>query len=118
MDGVIVLTVAELMRDASGDMVIDSTALEEEIRKEIFLERFDIAVLPKAHDFHTAVTNPSRLFVERWGGKDFVALVLQAMMNGDLQLLKNFFEENVGMPNAWEKKFRRPEFYIAANPRF
>jgi hypothetical protein len=118
MDGVIVLTVAELMKETSGNVANGATALEEEIRKEIFLEPFDIAMLSRAHGFHNAVTDPSRLFVNHWGGASFVTLVLQAMMNGDLQPLKNFFKEKVGMPNAWEKKFRRPGFSIAANPRF
>ena len=118
MDGAIVLTVAELMREASGNVGRNATTLEEEIRKEIFLEPLDVAILPKAHGFHTAVTDPSRLFLGRWGGKDLVTLVLQAMMNGNLQSLKNFFEKKVGSPNSWEKKFRRPGFSIAANPRF
>ncbi len=118
MDGVIVLTVAELMRQTSGDVAKNMNALEEEIRKEIFLEPFDIAMFPRAHGFHNAVTDPSRIFVEHWGGMNLVTLVLQAMMNGNLQPLKDFFEKKVGTSNAWEKKFRRSGFSIVAEPEF
>lgn len=100
MDGVIVLVVAELMKEEVEDVAQSVNALEDEIRKEIFLESFDVLISPRAHGFYKTVTMPSRLFVEHWGGRDFVSLVLQAMMTGELQELKHLFEERTGILDA------------------
>ena len=86
--------------------------LEAEIKREIFLEPFEATMLKRAYGFHNAVTVPSKTFVEYWGGEDFVALVLQSMMNGELDELKRFFSNRIGVENAWEKLFMRPGFSL------
>lgn len=111
MDGVVVLVTAAALKTEVGDIACKD-ALETEIKKEIFLEPFKATMLQRAHGFHNAVTAPSKMFVEHWGGEDFVALVLQAMRNGELTALKHFFEERTGIENAWEKLFKRPEFSL------
>ena len=112
------LVIAELMREAVGDEAQGSSQLEKEIRKEIFLEPFDAFVLQRAHRFYKSVIEPSQLFIEHWGGRDFTVLVLQAMMSGELQALKQFFDEKTGTQkqNVWEKKFKRPGFRLPSNP--
>ncbi|OHA32159.1 MAG: hypothetical protein A2928_00505 [Candidatus Taylorbacteria bacterium RIFCSPLOWO2_01_FULL_45_15b] len=116
MDGAIILVIAELMREAVGDEAHGSSQLEKEIRKEIFLEPFDAFVLQRAHRFYKSVIEPSQLFIEHWGGRDFTVLVLQAMMSGELQALKQFFDEKTGTQNVWEKRFKRPGFRLPSNP--
>lgn len=113
MDGVIVRVVSALLRESGAYEVTSATEMEEELKKEIFLEPFNTSVLPRASDFETAVTKPSQSFVEHWGGEELVALVLQTMMSGDLDRIKRYFEERSGVSNAWEKMFKRPEFHLA-----
>jgi hypothetical protein len=112
MDGVIVLTVADLMRRANGGVPTYTNKIEEELIKEIFLEPFDALLLPRAHRFYTSVAEPSQKFVERWGGDSFVPILLQAMISGELSKLKHFFQERTGIVNAWEQVFKRPEFLL------
>jgi hypothetical protein len=111
MDGVVVLVTAAALKAEVRDIACED-ALETEIKKEIFLEPFKATMLQRAHGFHNAVTAPSKTFVEHWGGEHFVALVLQAMMSGELAELRCFFEERTGIENAWEKLFKRPEFSL------
>lgn len=111
MDGVVVLVTAAALKAEVGNIVYDD-ALETETKKEIFLEPFKATMLQRAHSFHNAVTTPSKTFVEHWGGEDFVALVLQAMMSGELANLKRFFEKRTGIENAWEKLFKQPNFSL------
>ena len=111
MDGVVILVTAAALKTEVGDIACED-ALETAIKKEIFLEPFKTTILQRAHGFHNAVTTPSKMFVEYWGGEDFVTLVLQAMRSGELTELKHFFEERTGIENAWEKLFKRPEFSL------
>ncbi|MDO8573052.1 MAG: hypothetical protein Q7S11_04850 [bacterium] len=113
MDGAIVLIVAESMKQATRGYPPVTKKLEAEIMKEVFLESFDTVVLPRAHKFFRAVTEPSRLFIEHWGGKDFVARLLQSMMSGELEELKNFFGKQACNPVAWENTFKRSEFNLS-----
>ncbi len=115
MEGVIVLAVTESLNDAAINIVC-ANKLEEEVIKEIFLESFSVDLLPNAHHFITQVTGPSKKFVEHWGGEAFMALSLQAMMNGDLVAIKRFFMEQTGIENAWEKLFRQSNFSLPENP--
>lgn len=111
MDGVVVLATAAVLKAEVGDIACEN-ALETEIKKEIFLEPFEVTTLERACGFYNLVTAPSKMFVEHWGGEDFINLVLQAMMSGELADLKRFFEERTGIENAWEKLFKRPEFSL------
>lgn len=117
MDGVIVSVVAELMREVVGSAAQGANTLENEIRKEIFLEPFAASILPRAYNFYKTVILPSKLFIEYWGDKGFITLVLQTMVSGELLAIKRFFEECTGVRNAWEKKFKRPEFQLLLNPQ-
>jgi hypothetical protein len=115
MDGVVVLAVADSLRDVASGIACAS-GLEEELRKEIILNPFSSDMLPRAHRFATQVTEPSRKFVEHWGKHEIMSLVLQAMMTGDLTTIKSFFREQTGIENAWEKLFRRPDFSLPESP--
>lgn len=112
MDGAIVLTVAEAIKQVIKGHPPVTGKLEDEIMKEVFLEPFDIVALPRAHKFFRAVTEPSRLFIEHWGGKDFVTRLLQSMTSGELEELKNFFGNKACSPTAWENTFKRSEFNL------
>ncbi len=115
MDGVVVLVVGEVIRETV--LKVDCrNEFEEMIWNEIVLESFDTSILPRAYRFETQVTEPSRKFLEHWGRKDILPLVLQAMMTGDLVIIKRFFEERTGVENAWEKLFRQPDFLLSENP--
>ena len=117
MDGVIVLVVAELMKTVIGDITAYTSGHEEkEVTKEIFLEPFDASILTRAHYLYKSVTEPTRKFVEHWGGKSLTTLVLKAMMSGKLTDLKHLFEERNNSKHAWEKMFKRPEFSLPMNP--
>jgi len=115
MDGVVVLAVSEALREIVRKANCDNE-LEQMIQREIMLESFDANLLPRAHRFVMQVTEPSRKFVEYWGKGEFMSLVLQAMMTGDLTAIKHFFEERTGIENAWEKLFRQPDFLLSENP--
>ena len=111
MDGVVILVTAAALKTEVGDIACED-ALGTAIKKEICLEPFKTTIWQRAHGFHNAVTVPSKIFVEHWGGEDFVALVLQAMMSGELAEIRHFFEERTDIENAWEKLFKRPEFSL------
>lgn len=111
MDGVVALATASALRVEIGAMRCRNT-LEAEIKKEILLESFNGVLLRDADNFYNSVTKPSKVFIEYWGGDYLTALVLQAMMNGNIAHLRQFFEERTKIENAWEKMFKRPEFSI------
>ncbi len=113
MDGVIVLVVAEALKLVVRDFTEPQNDLEREVTKEIFLEPFDEATLPNGHSFYESVTKPTQNFVEYWGGKRFMTLVLQAMVSGKLTDLKHYFQEKTGIENAWDKLFRRSKFSLS-----
>ncbi|KKU58017.1 MAG: hypothetical protein UX81_C0026G0004 [Parcubacteria group bacterium GW2011_GWA2_47_12] len=116
MDGVVIMVVSELMHNANKWLPAHTSGLERAIVNEIFLEPFDTALLPHAHSFYVAVTEPSRKFVAHWGGDTPIVLALQAMMSGELGAIKCFFEEKTGTTNVWEKMFKKPGFSIPENP--
>ncbi|TSC85223.1 MAG: hypothetical protein G01um101417_90 [Parcubacteria group bacterium Gr01-1014_17] len=116
MDGIVVAVVGALMHKVCGERQASANCVDEAIINEIFLQPFDAAILPQASAFYSSVTEPSRKFVEHWGGDTLVILVLKAMMSGDLSLLKNFFEERTGIAHTWEKMFKTPGFSISENP--
>lgn len=113
MDGVIFLVVGEVLKEIMLN-VNCGNEFDEAIRNEIVLESFNADILPRSHYFATQVMEPSRKFVEHWGRKDILPLVLQAMMTGDLAAIKQFFKERVG-EGAWEKIFKRPGFSLLEN---
>lgn len=116
MDGVIVMVVAELVKEYMGvSKIYSENGLEEETWKEIFLEPFDQKILVRADDFHKSVTVPSRLFIEHWGGKRLVQIILNSMMNGVTEPLEHYFDEKTGESNTWEKKFKNPDFCLLVN---
>lgn len=114
MDGVIVLAVAESLKEPLLGINCASR-LEKQIRNEILLESFGADVSPGAHRFWTQVTKPSKRFVEYWGEDEIMTLTLHAMMGGDLTNIKRFFNERTGIENAWEKLFKRPDFSLHEN---
>ena len=116
MDGVIVLVSFELLSTVVGNFVCKND-VEENVRREIFLESsFNQILLPRAYQFHTSITMPSKKFIAYWGGENFITLVLKAMISGELEEVKSFFSQQTGFIDAWEKLFRRPEFLITYRP--
>ncbi len=113
MDGVVVLIVAELMKQLVNRSVPLETEEEIEVVKEILLDPFSETLSSRATHFSTAVTEPSRKFVEHWGGEDFIAILLRAMMSGNLAEIKQFFRNETGLEDAWEKMFMRPGFALS-----
>lgn len=112
MDGVIVLVIADILKELTAELIQPSNDLEAEILKEIFLEDFDRSLQPRAYEFNSSVAMSSKAFVEHWGGKTFLQLALGSMVSGNLSAVKVFFEERTGEPDAWEKRFRRSGFKL------
>lgn len=110
------MVVSELMRHPYERLSAHTSELEKAIVNEIFLASFDAILLSYAHRFYTAVTEPSRKFVAHWGGDTLITLVLQAMMSGELQVIKRFFEDRTSTVGVWEKLFKKPGFSIPENP--
>ncbi|MBI4993619.1 hypothetical protein HZC33_01500 [Candidatus Wolfebacteria bacterium] len=113
MDGVIILIVADLIKRFCDSYAFgNKSEIEKEILKEIILDQFDASILPSAFNFYKEIIEPTKLFIDRWGGQDFMVLILQAMISGELSKLKKFFEKETGIINAWEKKFKRLNFNL------
>lgn len=115
MDGVIVLVVAEILQDILKEEVTPKDHLENEILKEILVQPFDATTLPRANKFHSAVTEPTKKFIDFWGGTTLITLVLQAMESGNLDYLKGFFQKRTGLETAWEMLFRDQKFSLPMN---
>lgn len=114
MDGVIVIITADLLKTVVKDVLCEND-IEKEIVKEIFLEPFDTTILHRPSSFYNSITNPTKKFVEYWGGKSFSTLLLQSMVGGELSRIKLFFDMRAGVEGAWEKMFKRPEFSLLYN---
>ena len=116
MDGVVVLTTANALRNVSAGLLIGGRGLEAEVIREIACEPFDNQRLPRAAEFRDAVTTPTQQFLAHWASQDLFVLMLQAMVSGDRTPLKEFFARRLGIDDAWSQLFRQPAFSLPLNP--
>lgn len=114
MDGVGIEVIASAMnRLQLPKLVSPKSPMEKSVLNEVLLQIPEDKPADWGQEFYFEVVRPTRRFLSHWGGEPFRALVLQAMLSGELSELKGYFDERFGEINAWEKIFRQPSFELA-----
>jgi hypothetical protein len=114
MDG-LVETVLEKVLRKIAPQIRTNNMVERDVCSEIIGEGQNL--IKAATQYYREVIVPTTRFVERWGGEDLARLLLRGMLTGDLNDLKRHFERLVGIEGAWEKKFKRDDFWLPYNSR-
>jgi hypothetical protein len=110
MDGIVVIVVASIISRESAP--INLNKFDKGVLYEVIGKPFKVPDYEHAQTFHYGVTKPSQAFISHWGGDAFLRLALTAMMTGELDPLKSYFNRRYGEEGAWEKVFRRPDFNL------
>ena len=109
MDGVATIIVSKVMKkiiDSISFAVLDD--LEIEIISELKGEVFDSHLYPDPVNHYKTVVNPTKKFIKHW--KIDISVILRAMISGDIEMLKNIFNTQMGIANAWEFLFKQDAF--------
>lgn len=112
MDGVVVLKAAEVVKKLTSQLGIHfDSSLDKSIFDEIVLENLTPKDLPASVSvFNQTVVEPTKKFIEHWGGNEVMNLIIDAMMSGQLDRLKKFFAEKTGDRNFWDNNFKQEKF--------
>ena len=60
--------------------------------------------------FYNEVVSPCKIFIENWGGNPFIHFCISAMLKGDFDIIKKYFDIKSGDKNYIEKFFKQKEF--------
>ncbi|MDQ3014685.1 MAG: hypothetical protein M3Q73_02390 [bacterium] len=110
MDGIVVNVAASLIKRQLK--LTGLTDFDNGIFHEVIGEPFEVPGYRHAQKFFDAVPKPSQVFIEHWGGDEFLKVAFTAMMTGEVAPLKHYFNLKHGEEGAWEKVFMRPEFRL------
>ena len=100
-----------LQKNFSGE--IDTSALnelEKELWREVSEMKFDPMKLPDAIKFYEDTITPTAKFLDKWGKHALFDETLKAMLTGDLQPLKDYFNQTLMRPDAWEMMFKQAAY--------
>ena len=111
MDGITVILATRLIKNQIT-LLNNLSSFDDVILKEVIGELFHIPDYGHAQKFFDSVVRPSQMFIDHWGGEAFLKIAFTAMMTGELNPLKSYFNQRYGEEGAWEKVFKRPEFKI------
>lgn len=85
---------------------------EREILKEILSLPFQAKVYKSAKNFRKAVVNPTKRFIDFWGGDVLLQKALKSMVTGRVKEIERYFDSVTGSQGAWEQMFMRPGFQL------
>ncbi|MFV0572195.1 MAG: hypothetical protein ACK5M1_07175 [Xanthomarina gelatinilytica] len=60
--------------------------------------------------FYNEILLPCKIFIEHWGGCPFIYTCINAMLKGDFNLIKNYFDYKSGEKNYIDKHFKQKKF--------
>lgn len=111
MDGVVVMMTVEYLQP-----YIDKLDLEElnDFERTIIADiQLDLDLLPESYlgsKFHYNVTNPTRSFIQHWGGYELYELLIRAMLTGKMLDLIKYFDRKTGEANSWKAIFKASSY--------
>ena len=109
MDGVIVTVVQEILLEYANQHPGIDLGIHSE---EIVRPHPSTFASDNAKSFYRTISQPTRAFLEYWGGNAIRDLILVTMCTGDLNDLHKYFSMKTGRTDAWEYLFRQPAFSL------
>ncbi|UCI07362.1 hypothetical protein [Mesorhizobium sp. B1-1-8] len=108
MDGIVMITAGSLIKRLFT--VENLTPFDRSVFAEVIGEPIEASGYEHALKFFQSVTRPTQLFIEKWGGDEFLKIAFQAMMTGLVDPLKTYFERKHGEDGAWENTFMSTKY--------
>ena len=118
MDGATMWLAADALRpEIEGVSEAELTDFERAVIADIDVQWEPRVLWPAAARFYVTVSLPTKAFLTYWGGDDVRDVLYGAMFSGELEPIKQYFDERDGESRAWDRLFKNPVWdQVPASP--